>query len=112
MKIFNCNVKDGKMNLPKILGLVLLGVFGAGAVITGLSFIVKALWNNLMPEIFGLKKISLMQALGLTVLTKLLFSSGSYSHSHNSSSGKKTKYVRKEVEVEKEPEIEQTPEPA
>ena len=35
--------------------------------------IVKMLWNWLMPEIFGWRVISFWQALGLLVLSKILF---------------------------------------
>ncbi|GAB2956545.1 hypothetical protein GCM10027048_23290 [Hymenobacter coalescens] len=37
------------------------------------SFAVMALWNWLMPAIFGLPIISFWQALGLLVLSKILF---------------------------------------
>jgi len=40
---------------------------------TGLSFVVMALWNRLMPVVFGLHAISFWQALGLLVLSKILF---------------------------------------
>lgn len=36
---------------------------------------IQLLWNWLMPGIFGLKTITFYQALGLTFLTHLLFSS-------------------------------------
>lgn len=38
--------------------------------------LLQFLWNHLMPEIFGLKSISYWQALGLFVLSKLLFGRG------------------------------------
>jgi hypothetical protein len=37
------------------------------------SLLTMALWNNLMPSIFGLPHISAWQALGLLVLGRLLF---------------------------------------
>lgn len=37
------------------------------------SFIVMSLWNALMPNIFAVKAITFWQALGLLVLSKLLF---------------------------------------
>jgi len=39
-----------------------------------LGFLVKALWNWLMPPLFGLKLITYWQALALMLLGKLLFS--------------------------------------
>jgi len=47
-------------------------VFVALAV-TVFSFVVRALWNWLMPALFGLHLISFWQALGLLVLSKILF---------------------------------------
>jgi hypothetical protein len=49
---------------------ILLFVFVAAIV---LGFVVKSLWNALMPGIFGWHLISFWQALGLLVLSKLLF---------------------------------------
>ena len=40
---------------------------------TVFSFVVMELWNRLMPIIFGLHAISFWQALGLLVLSKILF---------------------------------------
>jgi hypothetical protein len=42
---------------------------------TVFGFVVMWLWNWLMPAIFGLHLISYWQALGLLVLSKILFSS-------------------------------------
>lgn len=50
----------------KILVIVLV----AG---TALSFAVMGLWNHLMPAVFGLHAINFWQALGLLVLSKILF---------------------------------------
>ena len=47
-------------------------LFGALAA-TIFSFVVMWLWNWLMPAIFGLHAISFWQALGLLVLSKILF---------------------------------------
>jgi hypothetical protein len=43
----------------------------AGSVVVG--FVVKELWNALVPQIFGGPLITYWQALGLFVLSKLLF---------------------------------------
>lgn len=45
----------------------------AGAAVTVVSAVVMELWNLLLPEIFGVRAISFWQALGLLVLSKLLF---------------------------------------
>jgi len=38
-----------------------------------LGFVVMGLWNWLMPSLFGLKLISYWQAMGLLILSKILF---------------------------------------
>ena len=43
--------------------------------VTVFSFLVMWLWNWLMPVLFGLHAISYWQALGLLVLSKILFGS-------------------------------------
>ena len=48
----------------------------AALFLTVLSLIVMQLWNNLMPAIFHLGLISFWQAMGLLVLSKLLFGFG------------------------------------
>ena len=44
-------------------------------VVMGISLLVNLLWNWLMPEIFGLTKLSYLQSLGILVLSKILFGS-------------------------------------
>lgn len=50
-----------------LLMLLFLGV------IAGLGFLVMSLWNWLMPGLFGLKLIGYWQAVGLIILSKILF---------------------------------------
>jgi len=56
----------GKVRFFKFLlfGVVMLAVFG---------FVVMGLWNWLAPAIFGLRTISYWQAVGLLILSKILF---------------------------------------
>lgn len=54
------------LRVLKILAVVLLAV-------TVFSFVVMHLWNWLVPAIFGLHAIGFWQALGLLVLSKILF---------------------------------------
>ena len=49
-----------------------IGLFATLAVGT-VSFIVMELWNVLMPGVFAVRTISFWQALGLLVLSKILF---------------------------------------
>jgi hypothetical protein len=47
-----------------VIGLMAVGLFG---------FLVMSLWNWLGPAVFGLQAITFWQALGILVLSKLLF---------------------------------------
>ena len=51
-----------------------------------LGFVVKGLWNALMPGIFGGPQITYWQALGLLVLSKILFG-GFHHHGHGGGGG-------------------------
>jgi hypothetical protein len=48
-------------------------IFFAVAALAGLSFVAERLWNWLMPVVFGLPSITFWQAIGLLVLSKILF---------------------------------------
>ena len=54
----------------KIIGIIFLAIIG----VVVFGSIVMLLWNNLMPQIFHLPVINFWQALGLLILTKILFS--------------------------------------
>lgn len=58
-----------------LLGAAALFLFGS---------VIMLLWNWLMPEIFGLTTINFWQALGLFILSRILFSGmgGKKKHSH------------------------------
>jgi len=58
----------------KIIGFALLAV----AAVAGFSLAVMLLWNAIIPGIFGLGIINFCQALGLLVLTRILF--GGFGH--------------------------------
>ena len=49
------------------IGIIVIALFFA------LGFVVMALWNWLMPPIFGLRPITYWQAYGLLILSKILF---------------------------------------
>jgi len=53
--------------------LFLLKPVGFLVIVAGFGIVVMALWNWLMPAIFGLAVISFWQALGILILSKLLF---------------------------------------
>ncbi len=58
-----------RRGLMRVLKIALFAVVAAGV----LSFVVMSLWNVLMPGIFAVQAISFWQALGLLVLSKILF---------------------------------------
>ena len=55
-----------------LLRVLRFALFAALA-LTVFSFLVMGLWNVLMPGIFAVRTISFWQALGLLVLSKILF---------------------------------------
>jgi hypothetical protein len=52
-------------------GLKILVMVAVAA--TVFSFVVMGLWNHLMPPLFGLHTITVWQAVGLLILSKILF---------------------------------------
>jgi hypothetical protein len=65
----------------KILKMLVL----AAIAIPAIGFLVMSLWNALMPAIFGLPALGFWQALGLLVLSKILFGGfhgGGHHHKH------------------------------
>lgn len=66
----------------KVAGLVILGIIGAAALAIVFGLIIQWLWNSLMPDIFGLPQVSYWQAVGLVVLSHILFGG----HGHESKS--------------------------
>jgi len=55
--------------IRRAIKIAIFAVIAVGA----LSFIVMSLWNALLPEIFSVRAITFWQAVGLLVLSKLLF---------------------------------------
>ena len=64
--------------MENVLGglAIVLGVLVVIALILGLP--VMLLWNWLMPQIFGLPFIGFWQAVGLNILSSILFSKPTY----------------------------------
>jgi len=58
-----------------------------------ISAIVMFLWNWLLPEIFGIKKISYLESAGLLLLSKILF--GGFNKEHF-----KKKFLEKQEEAQ------------
>lgn len=81
------------MKALKIIGMVIGGIGLFAGIAYLLALVLAALWNWLMPAIFGLPEISLLQAAGLFILSKLIFTpgSGGKGHRHKSSGNKEWK---------------------
>jgi len=58
----------------KFLRIVIL----AAVAVTAFGYVVEHLWNWLLPSILGVRSITFVQALGLLLLTKILF--GGFHH--------------------------------
>ncbi len=56
----------------KVLLVIGFAILGAGLLFL-LGWIVMLLWNWLMPDIFGLKRLTYWQAWGLLILSTILF---------------------------------------
>ena len=80
----------------KVLLLVVVGSFVIG-------FVVRGLWNGLVPQIFGGPPISYWQALGLFVLSKILF--GGF-HRHGGGRGRWREHMQERWEQMSEEERE------
>jgi Ca2+/H+ antiporter, TMEM165/GDT1 family len=52
---------------------IMILIFGTACVAL-FTFIVMSLWNAILPEVLGVKIITFWQALGILVLSKILFS--------------------------------------
>ena len=52
-------------------GLMFIAFFIAAALLTG--FVVMGLWNAILPAVLGVKAITFIQALGILLLSKILF---------------------------------------
>jgi hypothetical protein len=57
------------LRVRKVIGFAVLGSLIAGA----LGLLVMGLWNALLPPLFGLKTLHFWQALGLLLLSRILF---------------------------------------
>ena len=61
--------------LVHIIGWLIIGLGFAALFALVFGFVVKWIWNMLMPAVFGLGEITFWQAFGIVILAKLLFGS-------------------------------------
>lgn len=71
-------MKSRTKQISPLTVLKYIGYGIGGALLVGLlgllfGYVVMWLWNWLMPELFGLGEIAFWQAVGLVILTRLLF---------------------------------------
>jgi hypothetical protein len=70
-------MEEGKMesfkfNRRRKFGFALMAI----VFVIAIGFVIMLLWNWLMPELFGLSTITYWQAVGLLILSKILFGGG------------------------------------
>lgn len=70
-------------SVPRIVRWTAIGIIVAAIFAMIFGLVVKALWNWLMPVIFGLGVISYWQAFGIIILSKILFSGIGGHHGHD-----------------------------
>jgi len=83
--------------IVKIAGWVAVGLVAATGIGLVLGLVVQALWNWLMPDLFGLPEITYWQAVGLFVLCHLLFK-GHGDHGNGSHHTHHTHTIRERVQ--------------
>jgi len=64
---------SGGLKIVRIIAVTFAGICLAAAMAWLFGWVVMLLWNWLMPQIFGLGKITFWQAFGLTILGKIFF---------------------------------------
>lgn len=89
----------------KIFGIVVVIAICITAFAAAMTYVVMSLWNWLMPDLFSLTTITFWQALGLLVLSRILFGSFKFgkgrccgSHGHHSGGGWFKNKMRKRFE--------------
>jgi hypothetical protein len=80
----------------KVLIVLGFAVLGAGLLFL-FGWVVMLLWNWLMPDIFGLKRISYWQGWGLLALSTILFKGMGSSNSGGKSDRKRKQELRRHM---------------
>jgi hypothetical protein len=78
------------MRALKILKIVVL----VAVAVTVFGWLTKELWNWLIPSIFGLRRITMLEAIGLILLGKILFG-GFHKHGHHASWNERREWKRR-----------------
>jgi len=83
------NKKRHSTGFFKVIGGMIVGIMIAGFFALIVGVLIMALWNWLMPAIFGLGTISFWQGFGIALLARLLF--GGMGHQNGQSQKTKIK---------------------
>ena len=89
------------MKALKITGMVVGGLVLFAGIAVLIPWVLSLLWNWLMPLIFGLPEITILQAAGIFILSKILFTPGmggnssSHKKKHKKDSAWKTEFKNK-----------------
>lgn len=75
MEYFFKRREEGE-SLGIFIGKIIVGTIIVIGLAILFGYVIMWLWNQLMPELFGLKSISYWQAVGLFILAKIFFGSG------------------------------------
>jgi hypothetical protein len=78
------------MKALKITGMVVAGIGFFALTVFLVSWILSLLWNWLMPELFNLPEINLLQAAGIFILSKMIFTPG-FGRGHESKRSRKSR---------------------
>ena len=92
------------MKALKITGMVVGGIGFFALIAAAMAWILSLLWNWLMPMLFSLPEITLWQAAGLFILSKILFTPGfgkGKEHSRSKKSRKWGESFKKKMEYKK-----------
>jgi hypothetical protein len=85
-------------SLPGKIGMGFLFAIGGAGLLALFGLVVMALWNWLMPEIFGLKQITYWQAWGVLVLCCILFKNCNMSNSESKSDRRRKRELRRHMQ--------------
>jgi uncharacterized membrane protein len=96
-------LKESFKALPKwiqILLLAVLSIFGVTIFGCIFGYIIMWLWNQLMPQIFGLPIISYWQGIGLFILARILLGTFASDNSNKSN----IKSTKKTIDTTRDPD--------
>ena len=100
-KHFCCDKETAKSGIKKVLMIIGFTILGVGLFIL-MGFVMMWLWNWLMPMIFNLPAITYWQAVGIFLLSKIIFGgfSGSSEGGGHKKRGGPGVTIRREIKKE------------